>query len=374
MASRRLAAVGTCLAVALCARGGVGDTPPEKAAALPLCYGAGAPGPRLGELDGAWMRGARAPPYWNLSCPLEFSKYGCMRHGPDGSRADAAARLRFAPRGCRFIDVGDGGRALFRAVGNRTVLLYGDSLTRQLYQAMGCLVAPAALSVRWAASFACASEPKCVPGGPHSFFERSSFRLGGDPAPPALTDPEEKAADAAYGLKVHVGRRTQMVDKMTHRDVVVVGAGVHAPVAHATKVITRWLAPFLTLDDADRPHVIVFVTPPPAFPSRDGDGEYDGDFLAELKAANASDVRCQTTVRNARRAGELDWVAAPPLAGKVDAVLSLAGIGALGFAKVGAATFNGGLGRYGDCQHYCMPGVPDELARALYTLLATLGD
>jgi hypothetical protein len=370
MVSRRLAAVGTCLAAALCA---AGDRPQGGGAALPLCYGAGAPGPRLGELDGAWVRDARAPPYWNLSCPLEFSKYGCMRHGPDGSRA-AAARLRFAPRGCRFVELGDGGRALFGAVGNRTVLLYGDSLTRQLYQAMGCLVAPAQLSVRWSSSFACAREPNCVPGGPHSFFERSSFRLGGDPAPPALTDPEERVADAAYGLKVHVGRRTQMLGALTRRDVVVVGAGVHAPVARSTKGITRWLAPILALDDAVRPRVVVFVTPPPAFPSRDGDGEYDGDFLAALQAANASDVRCRAAVRNARRAGELGWVAAPPLAGKVDAVLSLAGVEALGFAKVGAPTFNGGIGRYGDCQHYCMPGVPDELARALYTLLATLGD
>ncbi|KAH8067070.1 hypothetical protein JL721_7765 [Aureococcus anophagefferens] len=183
MVSRRLAAVGTCLAAALCA---AGDRPQGGGAALPLCYGAGAPGPRLGELDGAW---------------------------------------------------------------------------------------------------------------------RSSFRLGGDPAPPALTDPEERAADAAYGLKVHVGRRTQMLGALTRRDVVVVGAGVHAPVARSTKGITRWLAPILALDDA------------------------------------------------------------------VDAVLSLAGVGA-GFAKVGAPTFNGGIGRYGDCR--TMPGVPDELARR--SALATLGD
>ena len=39
-----------------------------------------------------------------------------------------------------------------------------------------------------------------------------------------------------------------------------------------------------------------------------------------------------------------------------------------GTAKVGSGDPKL-TGRYGDCTHYCMPGVPDEYARALYNVL-----
>ena len=345
-------------------------------AGLPLCYSADHAAvlqdARRQELAGAWVRDEGRPSYWNLSCPLEFSKYACARHTPQGERG-VLARVRFKPAGCRFIELHDGGAHLARILGNRTVLMYGDSLIRQLYQAMGCAVIPSALSSHWKPRWPCQGEPNCVPGLEHSFFERSSFRLGGLVAASALTDAEEKRADAAFGLKVHVGRRRPVLG-LTRRDVVVVGAGLHAPAAHATRAVEKWLSPYLVRPAITRPRIIVFVTPPPAFPSEHGDGEYNGTFLARLQAESPERVNCSSKVRPVRSKDEINWLQRPGLYSKLEGVIALEGIETQGNAKVGGRMGMGGLGKFGDCQHYCMPGVPDSLARALYTLLATLDD
>ena len=47
-------------------------------------------------------------------------------------------------------------------------------------------------------------------------------------------------------------------------------------------------------------------------------------------------------------------------------VLALQHLNYQGNSKIG-----GSVGTFGDCQHYCMPGIPDVLARALFTLLVT---
>ena len=347
-----------------------------SAGGIPLCYSAAhaavSQDARRRKLAGTWVQDEGSPSYWNLSCPFEFSKYACARHTPRGERG-VLAHKRFEPTGCRFVNLDDGGAHIARILGNRTVLMHGDSLIRQLYQAMGCLVMPAALSVRWAPKWPCQGEPNCVPGHKHSFFERSSFRLGGLVAPPALTDADEKHADAAYGLKVHVGRRGPMLG-LTRRDVVVVGAGIHYPAAHATRTVENWLAPYLARSAAARPRIIVFVSPPPAFPSERGDGEYDGVFLARLQAESPESVHCSDKVRPVRSDDEFRWLQRPGLYRSLEGVIALEGIETQGNAKVGGRMGMGGLGKFGDCQHYCMPGVPDALARALYTLLTTLDD
>ena len=74
---------------------------------------------------------------------------------------------------------------------------------------------------------------------------------------------------------------------------------------------------------------------------------------------------CAKSSRAVRSAGE--WQALHEehrILSKLAGVIELDGLNHQGDAKIG-----GGVGAHGDCQHYCMPGVPDFLARAVFAML-----
>ena len=110
-------------------------------------------------------------------------------------------------------------------------------------------------------------------------------------------------------------------------------------------------------------------TPPAAFqndnPSKQ-DGEYDPAYLASMKAHHKS-LGCVASVVTTRAQVEHQALTAAGLFSHIYASISLAGIEDLGHAKIG-----GGVGSFGDCQHYCMPGVPDQLARTIHTLVVAV--
>lgn len=108
--------------------------------------------------------------------------------------------------------------------------------------------------------------------------------------------------------------------------------------------------------------VIWLVTPQETF--RSGSGYYNASALGR-DAAGA----CARRVPAVRSAGEWRALRAQPrVLAKLAGVVELDGLNGQGHAKIGG----GGAGVYGDCQHFCMPGVPDLLARAVFAMLGSV--
>eukprot|EP00750_Incisomonas_marina_P009601 INCI16053.3.p1 GENE.INCI16053.3~~INCI16053.3.p1 ORF type:complete len:339 (-),score=30.18 INCI16053.3:2316-3332(-) len=125
-------------------------------------------------------------PFWNLSCPLEWSKYSCVHQGLE-AHASAAASWRFVPRDCELPRLLRPG-VLAAALGNRSVFIGGDSLARQLFVSLGCRLLHASkvfasptsvhAEAEWGGPskrhWSCGSTNNCIQDGPHSGF---FFRL-----------------------------------------------------------------------------------------------------------------------------------------------------------------------------------------------------
>ena len=300
---------------------------------LPVCYS----DTQKGTLDGSWVRlAADPPPYWNLSCPYEWSKYSCVHQG---ALAHArAARPGFVPRGCRLLDV-DGSR-LARTLRGRRLHLHGDSLVRQVFIGLGCSTRDAIQDeyIAWGRKWPCHSTKNCVRDGVHSGFNSGSFFY------------DNSSVVVGFGRGGGPGGSSS-------KDVFVVEAGVHG---NESRIINSLLQTLSSLNSTPggRPLVVHMETPPQSFPGGP-DGTYDREKLIPGLPKG-----CTPTVQNVRFQREVAAVHRAGLSGVVDAHLSLQGLNTLGRDKIG-----GGVGTYGDCTHYCMPGVPDVLAQALYTLL-----
>ena len=146
----------------------------------------------------------------------------------------------------------------------------------------------------------------------------------------------------------------------------IVETGVHGNDPHAmAKDRLRGVVTNLLMANST---VVWLITPQDAFKTASGNGLYNATFLAH----GASQTKtCVKSIPATRSAGE--WQALHEetnIFSRLAGVVELDGLNDQGDAKIG-----GGVGTHGDCQHYCMPGVPDILARAVFAmLLAVLHD
>jgi len=131
---------------------------------------------------------------------------------------------------------------------------------------------------------------------------------------------------------------------------------------------TKWTAKRMEQLRADNfSKVLWFATPPPSFQTTTGD--YDAGSLAALEANHHGKVQvCSRNTTNWHRNLEEKLLRRSGVLYRLDGVVAVAGLDQLGHTKVGTSR-----GKHGDCQHYCTPGIPDELARVLYTLLLATG-
>jgi hypothetical protein len=269
-------------------------------------------------------------------CPMEFSKFSCVFQGNE-ARARAAA-LRFEPEHCTLDNVN--GTELDRALAGRHLHLMGDSLMRQVFISLGCLLhsAIAEFDIPWT-EWTCGKESKpCIKSGPHSGFHHGRIIL-------------------ASGTEIRFdGRKLS-----SEGGIVVFEQGVHDSVrAGALKLVDE----LFKLANLDIHALIWMPTPPQAFHT--DTAEFNSYELLDLPPGEAD--LCRPSVADHRRAAETEALRESGAIDLLRAAIVLEGVEHLGHSKVGNG-FRSERHPGGDCTHYCMPGVPDEMARVLYNIL-----
>lgn len=151
-----------------------------------------------------------ARPYWSLSCPLEWyvalfmgnnqdhntpiisnivhttiiivldhfrSKYSCV-HQRKYKEANLSKAFAWSGRNLELAQEALDNAAVGGALKGRRVIVVGDSLARQVFISLGCLLHPLteARRVGWMAEWPC-SGAKCRRGGEHGGFNKASILL-----------------------------------------------------------------------------------------------------------------------------------------------------------------------------------------------------
>lgn len=303
---------------------------------------------RFAALSGRWRSiDSTKPRYWNLSCPFEWGKYSCVHQGAL-EHATTSLRLQFEPaEGCAMLYPSIDAKVFPSC---RQLHFVGDSLIRQVFISMTCLLGSevVARSVQWPSCQQkkrrpCHQTKNCISCGEHSGFGPANVTL-------------------ASGSKVLYGPGPRpRLDSVGPCDVIVVEAGVHGKGEEPARDLLHNYVPQLLKRNAS---VIWLITPQPAFKSPLGTGVYDAKYLAAM-TSKKSKLACKQWVPATRSADEWRVLrGGADILAQLLGVVELEGLNGLGHAKIG-----GGVGAFGDCQHYCMPGVPDVLARAVFTML-----
>jgi len=315
---------------------------------LPFCYST--KNSRINPLSGQWVKDDTAlPMYSNLSCAAEWSKYSCIHHGAT-NHAKAASSWKFRPTGCRLPTLHETRNvAKDAALQGRTVAFLGDSLLRQVMISWICMlnklgrISDEDMHIGWPKcggpglrSWPCHSTLNCITCGPHSGSESISVKVS-------------SGTNSSFHMVYPAN-----LEKLTERDILVTEAGVHSKtIEEALKELESKLQlGFENVPSDKRPTIIRMVTFTPHFKTKTGD--YDTKELEALKN-NKTALGCVAERNDSNQ--QVEFRTLPPYD---RSVLWLDGTNSLGKAKVG-----GSVGAYGDCQHFCMPGPTDEIARAL---------
>lgn len=301
---------------------------------------------RFVTLNGSWEVSSNLTvPYYNLSCPFEWSKYSCAYQGYH-HRADMASKLFFHPSGCQMPQFT---QVMFPE--RQRVVFLGDSLLRQVFISLACHLTEhiEKVDIHWPD---CATEmwpcylfPKCIDCGIHSAFR---------------------------GAVVHLGNGSQLVFhdeafdgelQPLSNDIIIAETGVHG-----NKPYTQALYRIFGLGKMKKNNdvsIIWLVTPPDAFKNAKGDGFYTTKEKNTRKKHDPNPGVCEKTVLPVRSEGE--WKALHDrhtFLKMLSGVIELEGLNEQGHVKIG-----GSINHVQDCQHYCMPGIPDSLAKAVFAML-----
>jgi hypothetical protein len=252
--------------------------------------------------------------------------------------------------------------AVFRP--EQTIHFIGDSLMRQKFIAMSCLLESHIThqEVSWACTidstgkkrieWPCHETKECVKCGEHSGFVRAKV-------------------DFANGAKMRFVSKADAKDP-THGivkpwDTVLIEPGIHGESKQLADKIFKdgigghSLQSILSLNVT----LVWVVSEQDAFKSPHNTGNYDPKYIG-------SHLGCARVVKPTRSTAEWGVLAGhPALLQGFHGVVDFEGLNEQGDVKIG-----GGVGTFGDCQHYCMPGLPDVYVSAIFTLLkqqATLG-
>ena len=285
---------------------------------------------------GTWHKTRSDPPFYNLSCPLEWSKYSCAYQ--EKPYSDAVAHFQF------HSDCGGGWLTpaeMVRRARGRPVFFIGDSLARQQFISLACSTWEfvSDTDVAWARRWPCHAQPRCVGGGEHSGFERGCFTwsVGGGGS----------RSQVCYSIQ-----RLEAVLKLTKPAVVVVSLeSAHIDVdvyEHHVELIHNTLSSYLTSDSGNFSliHQIFYrEASPQHFPTR------DGGFEALLTKRNCTKQLPENS--DSQRKANLEQKYLLPLEANRNFrfIPTIAHLASRGDWHVGD-----GVGTAGDCTHWCMPG------------------
>ena len=117
--------------------------------------------------------------YWKLSCSLEWSKYSCATQGAEKNQ-QAERAFDFAWTGNNL----DNARAARKLANEglfdgRRVLIVGDSMTRQIFISLGCLLDNLVVDRRvgWVSEGWPCSTKNCITKNGHSGFDKAALLL-----------------------------------------------------------------------------------------------------------------------------------------------------------------------------------------------------
>jgi hypothetical protein len=248
--------------------------------------------------------------------------------------------------------------AVFRP--EQTIHFIGDSLIRQKFIAMSCLLEPHIThqDVSWACTpnskgeirskWPCHNTKKCISCGVNSGF--GSAKVG-------------FANGAMMRFTSFAGAKDQELRFVKPGDAVLIEAGVHGTSKTlANRLFDKGiggqsLQSVLSLNVT----LIWVVTEQDAFKSPTNNGAYDPTYIE-------SHLGCSRVVHPIRSTAEWGILAEhPALLQGFHGVVDFEGLNEQGDVKIG-----GGVGTYGDCVHYCMPGLPDVYVSAIFTMLKQL--
>jgi hypothetical protein len=292
-------------------------------------------------------------PYWNLSCPFEWSKYSCVHQGAAEHALEAVRRQFHPTSGCRLrrpairmLPDSSGELAAHPPAvkPGRTIIFIGDSLLRQVFLATACLLKEHidlnTTNVKWPACVSnvppwpCHGTQNCIGCGSHSGFAYAKFKL------------------KTGGLLMFFGNDRYLENhhkpKLVAGDVVVFELGNHAAAdlqsENANKRLNREIKEHFV---AHTVKVIYFITPNPSFKSPDGDGVYNPEWLAQ-KNRNHENTGCQVKTSPVRPTAEWATLHFPnnsQVFRDMHGVVDLEGLSDQGDLKIG-----GTAGTFGDCR------------------------
>ena len=124
--------------------------------------------------SGTWQRQTNQPPFFNLSCPLEWSKYSCAYQ--EKPYSEEIAHFQFHSD-CGWVTPTE----MVRRAKGRPIFFIGDSLARQQFISLACFTWDfvSGTDVKWGREWPCHAQPRCIHGGEHSGFGRGCFTWRG---------------------------------------------------------------------------------------------------------------------------------------------------------------------------------------------------
>ena len=149
-------------------------------------------------------------------------------------------------------------------------------------------------------------------------------------------------------------------DSVNDGDILVVEAGLRGKVSSRVSS-EQMLKLNKNLIENPNVYVVWLMTPQDAFNTPDG--KLDEHYLKGLVGRQKQE--CKTSIPAIR--SKMEWEVLQKekeISDHLDGIIWLDKLEDQGDCKVGL-----GVGSHGDCVHYCQPGPPDHLAKALYTLL-----
>lgn len=316
--------------------------------------------------------------YWNLSCPLEMSLFSAVHIGGDDYLKRAYQAQKVALPAAAEVD------RLWPHHGNRRVYFIGDSLLRQVFISLSCLLPIYKHAVIWFEHRGVRqSHRNAIGRGPHSKFEEARVWLASG---------DELIFHHGIGGMVELGTEYRSHDEgnlwiescyrqrpltamvvtdgphhepfvqreklqLRPQDVVVLNGSVHGErqlSLHNIADVARCLAEHPIAGHSmkqQQPHLAYLVTSAEHFPTA------NGQYQAELK--NETYHCTQNVTRHDR------WTEERRL---LDNLLPMIGEEVLKLQYRSGHLHVGGR----DCLHWIMPGIPDLLAVSLAKHLARL--